>query len=85
MFQNIESTLYRPIFGTIKERYSEKGDFIKMETKYNATVIGKIMITPDIMVLRVNTDTPRAEFESGQYTVIGLYGRESRSANSEEE
>ncbi len=56
-----------------------------METKYNATVIGKIMITPDIMVLRVNTDTPRAEFESGQYTVIGLYGRESRSANSEEE
>ena len=56
-----------------------------MDSKYNATVIGKIMITPDIMVLRINTDTPRAEFESGQYTVIGLYGHESRSANSENE
>ncbi|MBT3323146.1 MAG: ferredoxin--NADP reductase [Anaerolineae bacterium] len=56
-----------------------------MDSKYNATVIGKIMITPDIMVLRVNTDTPRAEFESGQYTVIGLYGHEARSVNSGEE
>ncbi len=56
-----------------------------MDSKYNATVIGKIMITPDIMILRVNTDTPRNEFESGQYTVIGLYGHESRSANSEAE
>ncbi len=56
-----------------------------MESKYNATVIGKIMITPDIMVLRVNTDKQRAEFESGQYTVLGLYGREARSVNSEAE
>ena len=56
-----------------------------MESKYNATVVGKIMITPDIMVLRVNTDTQRAEFESGQYTVIGLYGSERRSSNSEVE
>jgi len=56
-----------------------------MDKKYNATVVGKIMVTPDIMILRVNTDTPRAEFESGQYTVVGLYGREARSANSEEE
>ena len=56
-----------------------------MELKYNATVIGKIMITPDIMILRVNTDTSRVEFESGQYTVIGLYGSESRSENSEDE
>ena len=56
-----------------------------MNSKYNATVIGKIMITPDIMVLRVNTDTPRAEFASGQYTVVGLYGHENRSPNSEKE
>ncbi len=56
-----------------------------MDSKYNATVIGKIMITPDIMVLRVSTDTTRTEFESGQYTVVGLYGHESRSVNSEEE
>lgn len=56
-----------------------------MESKYNATVIGKIMLTPEIMTLRVSMDTPRAEFESGQYTVIGLYGREGRSLNSEDE
>jgi ferredoxin/flavodoxin---NADP+ reductase len=56
-----------------------------MALEYNATVISKIMVTPDIMVLRVNTDTSRAEFESGQYTVLGLYGREGRSPNSEVE
>ncbi|MEN8171479.1 MAG: ferredoxin--NADP reductase [Chloroflexota bacterium] len=56
-----------------------------MDSKYNATVVGKIMITPDIMILRVNTDSPRDTFESGQYTVVGLYGHEERSANSEAE
>lgn len=56
-----------------------------MESKYNATVVGKILITPDIMILRVNTDTPRDDFEPGQYTVLGLYGHEVRSSNSEEE
>ncbi|HIE24508.1 MAG TPA: ferredoxin--NADP reductase [Anaerolineales bacterium] len=56
-----------------------------MVSKYNATVIGKIMITPDIMILRVSTNEPRSKFESGQYTVLGLYGREARSLNSEEE
>ena len=54
-------------------------------TAYNATVVGKIQITPDIIILRVDTDDPRPEFAAGQYTVLGLYGSEPRSANSEDE
>ncbi|MCX6154263.1 MAG: ferredoxin--NADP reductase [Candidatus Kapabacteria bacterium] len=49
---------------------------------YNATVIGKILITPDLMVLRVKTDEPRTEFRSGQFTAIGLLSTEPRSDNS---
>jgi ferredoxin--NADP+ reductase len=49
---------------------------------YNATVVGKIMITPDLMVLRIKTDEPRTEFQAGQYTNIGLLASELRSQNS---
>jgi ferredoxin--NADP+ reductase len=52
------------------------------DSKYNATVVGKILLRPDIMTLRVDTDDPRDEFSAGQYTVLGLYGKEERSANS---
>jgi len=49
---------------------------------YNSTVTGKIMLTPDLMILRIRTDEPRAEFNAGQYTTIGLLSNEPRSANS---
>lgn len=49
---------------------------------YNATVVGKILLTPDLMILRVKTDTPRHKFEAGQYTTIGVLASEKRSANS---
>ena len=49
---------------------------------YNATVTGKILITPDLMVLRVRTDEPRIEFKAGQYTTIGVLACEPRSPNS---
>jgi ferredoxin--NADP+ reductase len=49
---------------------------------YNATVTGKILITPDLMILRVRTDEPRKEFIAGQYTSIGLLGSEQRAPNS---
>lgn len=49
---------------------------------YNATVIGKILITPDLMVLRIKTDEPRNLFSAGQYTTIGLCPVEERSLNS---
>ena len=52
------------------------------ESKYNATVVGKILLTPDILTLRVDADEPRNEFKAGQYTVLGLYGSEERSPNS---
>ncbi len=52
---------------------------------YNATVTGKIMVTPDLMILRIDTDEPRKEFEAGQNMLLGLYGFEKRSSNSEPE
>ncbi len=55
------------------------------ESKYNATVVGKILLTPDIMTLRINTDEPREQFSAGQYTLLGLYGSEDRSPNSTSE
>ncbi len=52
------------------------------ESPYNATITGKILITPDLMILRIRTDEPRKEFKAGQYTSIGLLASESRSPNS---
>ena len=52
------------------------------KSPYNSTVSGKIMITPDLMVLRIRTDEPRKEFKAGQYTSIGVLSSEQRSPNS---
>lgn len=52
------------------------------KSPYNATVIGKILLTPDLMILRLRSDDPRDEFKAGQYTTIGLLGSEGRSPNS---
>ena len=54
-------------------------------SRYNATVTGKIMVTPDLMILRIDTDEPIKEFEAGQNMLLGLYGFEKRSSNSEPE
>lgn len=40
-------------------------DFLMDTQAYNATVIGKIMVTPDIMILTIDADEPRVEFEAG--------------------
>lgn len=55
------------------------------KSRYNATVIGKIMVTPDLMIFTINADEERAEFEAGQHLLLGLYGCEERSPNSEPE
>lgn len=60
----------------------ENCNFDPNSSPYNATVTGKIMITPDLMILRVRTDTPRDKFIAGQYTNIGVLGEETRSPNS---
>jgi ferredoxin--NADP+ reductase len=52
------------------------------KSPYNSTVSGKILITPDLLVLRVRTDEPRKEFKAGQYTSIGVLASEQRSPNS---
>ncbi|MBE2188605.1 MAG: ferredoxin--NADP reductase [Desulfobulbaceae bacterium] len=52
------------------------------ESPYNSTVIGKILLTPDLLVLRLSTDEPRKQFKAGQYTTIGLLSQEQRSPNS---
>lgn len=49
---------------------------------YNSTVTAKILLTPDLMILRVKTDEPRPKFEAGQFTQIGLLAKEARSQNS---
>ncbi len=54
-------------------------------SKYNATVVQKILIRPNLMIMRVTTDEPRTKFAAGQYTTLGLYGYEPRSENSEPE
>ena len=48
---------------------------------YNAEVISKIMVNPDIMIVQIKTDEPKNEFEAGQNTLLGLYGFEKRSSN----
>lgn len=52
------------------------------DSQYNSTVVGKILLTPDLMILRVRTDEPRPKFEAGQFTQIGLLAKEPRSPNS---
>jgi ferredoxin--NADP+ reductase len=52
---------------------------------YNAKVTGKILLTPDLMILRVKTDEHRNIFEAGQYTTLGINSNEPRSHNSLEE
>jgi ferredoxin/flavodoxin---NADP+ reductase len=54
-------------------------------SKYNATVTEKILVTPDLMTLRIEADDSREEFDAGQHLLLGLYGIEQRSPNSEPE
>lgn len=40
--------------------------------EYNATVIERTDITPDLMILRLQTDGKQPSFTAGQYIVLGL-------------
>ncbi len=57
----------------------------QQKNKYNATVVQKIQVRPNLMIFRVATDEPRTQFAAGQYTTLGLYSDEPRSKNSEPE
>jgi ferredoxin--NADP+ reductase len=48
------------------------------KSAYNATVIGREEVNPQLLVLRVEPDTAMFDFKPGQFGVLGLLGRESR-------
>jgi ferredoxin--NADP+ reductase len=56
------------------------------KSPYNATVIGREEINPQLLVFRVHPDTAMFDFKPGQFGVLGLLGREPRvpEAASEE-
>jgi ferredoxin/flavodoxin---NADP+ reductase len=45
---------------------------------YNAVVIGREAINPQLLVLRVQSECPLFDFKPGQFAVLGLLGREPR-------
>jgi ferredoxin--NADP+ reductase len=47
-------------------------------TPYNAAVIGREEINPQLVILRVQPDAPLFDFQPGQFAVLGLLGREPR-------
>jgi ferredoxin--NADP+ reductase len=48
------------------------------KSPYNAAVIGREEINPQLLVLRVQPDTAMFDFKPGQFSVLGLLGREPR-------
>jgi ferredoxin--NADP+ reductase len=53
--------------------------------KYNAVVVGRIELTPDLFILKIKPDRPSAEFIPGQYVLLGLSSNVPRRAGSEPE
>jgi len=47
-------------------------------SSYNATVVGREEINPQLLILRVQSDTPLFDLTPGQFAVLGLLGREPR-------
>ena len=52
---------------------------------YNATVAQRLEISPATIVLRIAPDEKLFDFESGQYTILGLKQKEERIHDSEPE
>ena len=48
------------------------------KSPYNAAVIGREEINPQLLVLRVQPDGAMFDFKPGQFAVLGLLGREPR-------
>jgi ferredoxin--NADP+ reductase len=56
-----------------------------MSERYNATVIAREDINPQLLVLRIRPDGPPVEFEPGQFLVLGLLGSEPRVMEASDE
>ncbi len=52
---------------------------------YNASLIERIDITPRLAIIRVKPDAEKYDFTAGQYTVLGLAGKDRRVAEAEPE
>ncbi len=52
---------------------------------YNATVAGREEINPQLLTMRVQPDGDLFEFKPGQFTVLGMLGREPRIPEAETE
>jgi len=53
--------------------------------KYNAVVVAKQALTPDLFIIKVKPDKAMGEFISGQYVLLGLSSNLSRRDGSEPE
>jgi ferredoxin--NADP+ reductase len=53
--------------------------------KYNAVVVAKNALTPDLFIIKVKPDKPSPEFISGQYVLLGISSNVPRRAGSEPE
>ncbi len=53
--------------------------------KYNAVVVARNALTPDLFILKVKPDKPFGEFTSGQYVLLGLSSNLPRREGSEPE
>lgn len=53
--------------------------------KYNAVVVARMALTPDLFIIKVKPDKPPAEFVSGQYVLLGLSSNVRRREGSEPE
>ncbi len=49
---------------------------------YNATIVGREEINPQLVILRVQPDGALFEFKPGQFAVLGLLGAEARVAEA---
>ena len=57
----------------------------KEQDPYNATVIGREEINPQLLILRVQPDATVFDFKPGQFSVLGLLGSEPRVAEAADE
>jgi ferredoxin--NADP+ reductase len=53
--------------------------------KYNAVVVARMALTPDLFIIKVKPDKPSAEFVPGQYVLLGLSSNLPRREGSEPE
>ena len=54
-------------------------------TGYNAVLVGREELNPQLQILRIQPDNPLFDFTPGQFSVAGLLGREARVPEADDE